>query len=185
MTMYPKKKSVRVGPVVRTVALLTIVLAQARCFGQTALMPITAGKTLAGNLIQLPQDTHGKPLVLVFGFDEAAKHQGAAWGKQLTQWRNEEDGFAFYQVAMLSDAPRIVRGLIVHAIRDAVPQNYRDHMLLLSSNEQLWQKVLEPKDRDLVSVVYCDSSGHILWQGAGASADQFEELHALLLQGAR
>jgi hypothetical protein len=183
--MFTKNKSVRLGPVLSTVALLTIVLPQARCFAQTALMPVTAGKTLAGNLIQLPEDTHGKPLVLIFGFHESAKEQGAEWGKQLMQWRNEESGFAFYQVAMLSDAPRIVRGLIVHAIRDAVPQRYRDHMLLLSSNEQLWQNVLEPKNRDLVSVVYCDSSGHILWQGVGASADQFDELHALLLPGAK
>ncbi len=142
----------------------------------TQRIPETAGTTLSGGSVRLPEDARGRDLVLVFGFGRGAKEQSTLWGKKLVAWQQQGLSFSFYQVAMLAGAPRFTRPFIVHAMRSSVPDNFKPHMLILSSNEDSWRALIHPKGQADVYVVFCDGGGHVKWETEGAGADQFEQL---------
>jgi hypothetical protein len=147
---------------------------------QVTQMPESQGKTLSGDTLRLPADANGKPVVLVFGFARSSKDQGVAWGRQLVALARQKDDFDFYQVAMLSRAPKFTRGMIALAIRAEVPPAYYSHTLLLTSGEREWRKLLGVKEEDAAYVAICSPSGEIQWQTKGVGEAQFAALRAHL-----
>jgi hypothetical protein len=176
--MLSFSKSTRTHWLLRRVAVALAMMACCVCHGQS--MPSLEGKTLAGQTIKLPRDTEGKPLVLVFGFERSAKDQALVWGKKLAEWQKQKDDFAFYNVAMLSGAPRFTHGLITRAIRASVPAAGHAHMLLSSTKDDAWRSALNVRNDNIAYVVLCDGDGRINWQTKGAGKEQFDSLLAHL-----
>jgi hypothetical protein len=164
----------------KTAFILALLLFPLLCHAQVMQMPESQGKTLSGETLSLPADASGRPVVLVFGFAKSSKEQGVAWGQQLAALARQNNDFDFYQVAMLSRAPRFTRGLITLAIRADVPPAFYSHTLLLTSGEKQWRKLLNVKQESAAYVAICSPSGAIQWQTKGVGEEQFAVMRAHL-----
>lgn len=151
----------------------TFCLSFACCCAQLQKMPAVHGKTLNGDHLSLPLKAGGRPTVLVFGFARSAKEQGKAWGMELLAWQEKDNGFDFYQVAVLDGAPRFTHGLITRAIRAEVPRAYHSHTLLLTGGDKRWKQVLDVTDESKAYIVLCSPSGTIQWKSRGSGKEQF------------
>lgn len=149
-------------------------------FAETQRLPAMDAKTLSGEKITLPGGYDGKPVVLVFGFARAARTESETWGKELINLEQKHANFRFFQVAMLSGAPRFTHGLITKALRASVPSTYYDHMLLVTDNANKWRDVLDVTDDGSAYVVLCSPRGEIQWQAKGAGPAQMDALRARL-----
>lgn len=150
------------------------------CSAGTRPMPVINAKTLSGETVRLPGSATEKPVVLVFGFARSAKDQGEVWGKGLLEMQRERNNFNFFQVAVLSGAPRLTRGLIRGAIRASVPSSYHPHMLLVTENGKEWRDLLDVTDDGSAYVVLCSPAGEIQWKAKGAGQAQLDALRAQL-----
>ena len=174
-TSTPRAKSVRI--IFFNCALFLLPLL---CSAEARLMPSIDAKALSGKTVRLPSNTGGRPVVLIFGFARSAKSESETWGKSLLEMQRERNNFDFYQVAMLSGAPRFTHGLIESAIRASVPEAYHPHMLLLTENGKAWRDLLDVTGEASAYVVLCNPAGEIQWQTRGAGPAQLDAMRAQL-----
>ncbi len=172
--------AVRAKPVGAALFILLLFMLPILCFAGAKPMPAIDARTLSGETVKLPGTTAGKPVVLVFGFARSAKNEGEIWGKSLLEMQRERNNFNFFQVAMLSGAPRITHSFIRSAIRASVPPAYRPHMLLITENGKAWRDLLEVTDDGSAYVVLCNPAGEIQWQTKGAGQAQLDALRGQL-----
>lgn len=167
----------------RTTAMLALrALSLTACLCRPAraeAIPVTRAKTLQNAPVVLPARS-GKPLVLVVGFAKAARGEGVAWMKQLVAMERGGARFDFYQVAMLSGAPRFTHGLIARAIRASVPREYQSRVLLVADHEDDWRRTLHVTDDAQAYVLLCSADGEIVWRTRGLSPADMQSLQSEL-----
>jgi hypothetical protein len=88
------------------------------------------GENLLGQKTALPDAAAGHPAVIVIGFTHASQNQTKAWAARL------QHEFAVYTIAVLEDAPRLVRGMAVHGMKGGVPEDQRGHFVVIYHNEK-------------------------------------------------
>lgn len=89
--------------------------------------PVLEGENLLGQKVALPEAVKGRPTVVVTGFAHAANGQMNAWGKRL------EAEYQPWSIAVLEDAPRLVRGMARHGTRTPNPAAVLDAQALIPS----------------------------------------------------
>jgi hypothetical protein len=141
--------------------------------------PRIRGETLNGKPINLPEATAGKLTVLVLGFNKQGGQQTGVWAKHLSQDFGTDPSFTSYTVAVLEDAPALLRGMIKSGIRSGTPGSERDHVVTTVSGEAAWKKFLRVKQKDVPYLVLLDSDGKVRWTGHGPfEQGQYETLKA-------
>jgi len=75
-------------------------------------------------------------------------------------------------VAVLQDAPKLVRGMIKHGMRSGIPQNEQDSFALLYKDEDVWKKLVDFTDVNDAYILLTDSTGKIRWHAHGKTPDQ-------------
>jgi hypothetical protein len=134
-------------------------------------MPKIEGESLAGHQVVLPEAAAGKVAVLVFGFSKASKGPTSAWGKKISADFGSQAGFALYQVPVLEDVPRFIRGVVISGIKKGVPEGMRDHFVPVVQREAELQKLVSYKEPDDAYLVVLDRDGKIAGQLHGALND--------------
>src|SRR5664279_2306567 len=105
-------------------------------------------ENLAGKQVVLPDAASGKIAVLVFGFTHTSQTTTGAWAKQIRADFGKSAGFELYQLAVLEEAPRLVRGMIVSGIKKGVPENQRANFVSVMHNEAELKKLVAYKEPD-------------------------------------
>jgi ATP10 protein len=132
-------------------------------------MPQTASESLAGRQVTLPNSFKGHSSVVIVGFSKSSQTRVKDWD---TRARKElGDSFNVYQVAVLEDAPRFVRGMITHAMKGSTPAARQDHFLVVVKGEADLKKAAEFSEADDAYVLLLDSAGEIRWRTHGAVTD--------------
>ena len=134
-------------------------------------MPTIEGETLAGHAIKLPEAASGKVGALVFGFSKASKAPTSAWGKKISEDFSSQPAFVLYQLPVLEDVPRIIRGMVISGIRKDVPENRRDHFIPVLHNEAQLKTLVGYKEPDDAYIVILDREGKIVAQTHGLVND--------------
>jgi hypothetical protein len=134
-------------------------------------MPKTEGESLAGRKVVLPDAASGKIAVLVFGFTKASKTQTSAWASKLQADFGTRADFELYQLPVLEDVPRMVRGMVISGMRKGVADDKRDHFVPLLQGEAELKKVVGYKEADDAYLVVLGRAGTILEQSHGAPDD--------------
>ena len=142
----------------------------ASLFAQT--IPHMEAETLSGKKIVLPDAAAGHPAVLIVAFSRAGGDASGRWNKQLRQELASDPGLHFFTVAVLQDAPKLVRGMIRHGMRGRVPQDQQDSFALLYMDEDVWKKLVDFSEADDAYVLLADSTGKIHWRIHGKAPDQ-------------
>lgn len=127
--------------------------------------PKIEGENLLGRKIALPDAAAGQPAVVVIGFTHGSNNQVKAWTASL------KGDLPVYSIAVLEDAPRLVRGMAVHGIKGSVPEDERDRFLIVVHDEKELKQAAEFDHPDDAYVLLLDKAGAIRWRFHGAVTD--------------
>ena len=150
--------------------LLVVVVAAASLSAlaqNTSNLPHTEGETLAGTKLTLPDAVSGKYAVLIFGFTRGSKKPTSEWANKV----RTDFGTApleLYQIPVLEDVPHLIRGMVVSGIRKGVPENQRDHFLIVVKSERELKQFVDYKEPDDAYLVSLDPTGKVIQQLHGS-----------------
>lgn len=140
-------------------------------------MPRVEGESFAGRKVVLPDDAKGKVAILVFGFTKASKGPTGAWADKIFSEFGMEQGFELYQLPVLEDVPRFIRGMVISSIKKGVKENMRDHFVPILQHEAEFKKLVSYKEPDDAYLVILDPGGQIVQQMHGPFSDTaYEQL---------
>jgi hypothetical protein len=140
-------------------------------------MPRVEGESFAEHKVMLPDDAKGKVAVLVFGFTKASKGPTSAWGERIFSEFGHQAGFELYQLPVLEEVPRFVRGMVISGMKKGVKENMRDHFVPILQGESELKKLVSYKEPDDAYLVVLDPSGKIVQQIHGPFSDAaYEQL---------
>ncbi len=125
-------------------------------------MPAIEGESFAGQHIVLPDAAAGKVAVLVFGFTKASKGPTSAWANKLLAEFGTRPEFVLYQLPVLEDVPRFVRGIVISGIKKGVPEDKRDHFVPILQKEAELKRFVRYNAADDAYVVVLSRSGETL-----------------------
>jgi len=134
-------------------------------------MPRVEGESFAGRKVVLPDDAKGKVAVLVFGFTRASKGPTSAWSDKIFSEFGTQTGFELYQLPVLEDVPRLIRGMVISGIKKGVQGNMRDHFVPVLQGESELKKLVSYKESDDAYLAILDPSGQIAQQMHGPFRD--------------
>ena len=134
---------------------------------EIARMPTIEGESFAGQRVVLPDAATGKVAVLVLGFTKASKGPTTAWANKLLADFGARPAFALYQLPVLEDVPRFVRGMVISGIKKGVPEDKRDHFVPILEKEAELKKFAHYNEADDAYVVVLGRSGESLAMGHG------------------
>ena len=138
-------------------------------------------ENLAGQQVVLPAAAAGKVAVLVFGFSRASQNSTGAWMKRLRNGFGTNPGVSLYQLPVLEDAPRLLRGMIVSGMKRGVPENERGNFVPVLHNEAELKKLVNYEEADDAYLVVLDRGGKVVYQvHGGPDAAGYAELHTEL-----
>lgn len=154
-------------------------------YAQSQPMPRVEGESFAGRKVVLPDATKGHVAVLVFGFTKASKEPTRAWAEKILAEFGNQSGFELYQLPVLEDVPRLIRGMVISGIKKGVPERLRDHFVPIVEGESELKKLAGYKEPDDAYLVILDASGQIVHQTHGPYSDAAyaqlrAELHKIL-----
>ena len=142
----------------------SLLLFAAQCFGADSL-PTLETESLAGRKVVLPDAAKGHPAVLVIGFTHASQNQMKPWSTSL------EPDFPTYSIAVLEDAPRLVRPMAVAGMKSGVAQDQRPRYLVLTHREKELKAAAAFTTADDAYLLLLDRDGAIRWRFHGSFTD--------------
>jgi len=151
----------------RSASLALLLLTSISAFAQSSAnipMPRLEGESLAGHHIVLPDVASGKVAVLIFGFTKASKVPTAAWAKKISADFATQPSFTLYQLPVLEDVPRLIRGMVISGIRKGVPDETRDHSVPILNGEAELKKLVTYKEQDDAYLVVLNREGKVVAQ---------------------
>lgn len=139
-------------------------------------IPHTEAEVLSGKKIVLPDAFSGHPALIIIGFSRAGGDSAGRWGKELRKDFGEK--IQVYSIAVLEDAPRLMRGMIKRGMRSGVPKTEQDRFAVLEHDEDAWKKLADFSDPDAAYLLLTDSQSMVRWRGH-AKAPEPETLNLI------
>jgi ATP10 protein len=127
--------------------------------------PPIEGKNLLDQKTALPDAAAGRTAVIVIGFTHASQKQVKPWTTRL------QHEFPTYSVAVLEDAPRLVRGMAVHGMKGGTPEDQRSQFIVIYHNEKELKQAAGFEVPDDAYVLLLDKDGAIRWRFHGPVTD--------------
>ena len=127
--------------------------------------PSVTGETLAGQSITLPAASSGNLALLCIGFSHASQRSVTQWADTARQIPGITD--SVYTIAVLQDAPRLVRGMIVRGMKTDTPPQKRNPFVVVYAGEASLKQAVHCADASTAYVALVDRSGRIRWIHSG------------------
>ena len=86
--------------------------------------------------------------------------------------RDDPNGEPPYQVAILDDVPRFLRGLVLRAIRNGVPERLHKRFLIVFENGDVWKRLARFLEPDDAYVLVIGAGGKLLWRIQGRLTEE-------------
>ena len=128
-------------------------------------------ESLAGQKVILPESVSGKVAVLVLGFSKASSTPTGAWAKRAQEEFGKNPGFAMYQLAVIEEAPSLIRGMIISGMKKGMPDAQRAYVVPVVHRESELKKQVNFKQPDDAYILLLDRSGTIVYEAHAASLD--------------
>lgn len=167
----------RLFPFVCCAAVLTWAVAQ-----DAGRLPTVEGESLAGQRIVLPDAAGGKISVLVFGFTKASKEPTTAWANKILKDFAARPDFVLYQLPVLEDVPRFIRGMVIGGMKKGMQEDKRAHFVPILQKESELKKFVHYNEPDDAYVVVLGRSGETLLRthGSGPGEASYERLRSTI-----
>jgi len=134
-------------------------------------MPKVEGDSFSGRHVVLPDDSKGKVAVLVFGFTKASKTPTSLWAQKTLGEFGSNAGFELYQLPVLEDVPRLIRGMVISGIKKGVPEKVHDHFVPIVHGEAELKKFVNYSEPDDAYLVTLNPVGNVTQQLHGPFTD--------------
>ncbi|MEP6993326.1 MAG: hypothetical protein ABI968_02305 [Acidobacteriota bacterium] len=131
-----------------------------------AVLPATPVQTLLGQKLDVSRDLAPHLAVLVVGFTKASRDQTQEWSRRVEAEVGRIPAAQLYQVAVIADVPRLLRGMVIDRIRASIPKAMHSHFLLVLDRGDAWKDIASFRDKDSAYVVVL-SRGSVAWRGQG------------------
>jgi hypothetical protein len=135
--------------------------------GEPQPMPTTLGQSLSGHDVVLPTATVGHPAVIVIGFSHGSSKAIERWDKEIGAQVTAKPGVPLYNIAVIQDAPRFVRGMIKGSMKALVPTAGQDRFLTVVQGEEELKRAVDFSSSDEAYVVVLDATGKIVFHTHG------------------
>ncbi len=138
-------------------------------------------ENLAGQQVVLPDAASGKVAVLVFGFSRSSQNSTGPWMKHLRDDFGKNASVMLYQLPVLEEAPRMIRGMITSSMKKGLPEAERATFVPVMHNEAELKKLVNYKEADDAYLIVLDRTGKIVYQThGGPDASSYAELRSKL-----
>ena len=165
------------------VGCLTLALASQATAQGIADLPKIEGESFAGHHVVLPDSASGNIAILIFGFSKASKIPTGDWARRISKDFNSQPALELYQLPVLEDVPRFIRGMVISGIRKGVPEAERDRFVPIINGEAELKKLVSYKEPDDAYLVVLNRSGKIVEQMHGPFTEgAYSRLRAQLQQ---
>ena len=134
-------------------------------------LPVFRLNSLSGHAVTLPSAARGHAAILIIGFTSGSAKASSAWRQRIDKELGSSTGLIVYDIAILEDVPRLVRGFVVGSIRKGTPAPRQDTFLTTFQDEKAWKQVVGYSEKDDSYLVILNSDGAILWQMHGICTD--------------
>ena len=141
-------------------------------------IPATQAAALDDHTVTLPHDL-SPTTVFIVGFSKKSSDNTTPWEKAVRTQLSTRPGIGFYEIAMLAEVPRFIRGLVVRSLRKEVPDVLKPRFLPLFTDEDAWKRAaaFDPAAPDAPYIVVVDAQGNVKWRThASFSAKEFGAL---------
>lgn len=132
------------------------------CLADPPAMPVTHAQTLSGHDLTIPDALAGHPAVIVIGFSHGSQKAMERWDKEIGAQVTAKPGVPLYNIAVIQDAPKFVRGMIKGGMRSAVPAAGQDRFLTVVEGEEQLKSAVDFSSSDDAYVIVLNSSGKIV-----------------------
>jgi hypothetical protein len=133
-------------------------------------VPHARVETLSGERLELSRDVASGVAVLIVGFTKASRVQTSEWSRRLESDLPRTFAAKVYEVAVLDDVPRLVRGFVIGQIRSSVPKAIHPRFLLVLEHGDVWKRLAGAGDEDAAYLVLV-RHGEVAWRGTGKLTD--------------
>jgi len=130
-------------------------------------MPMTQAQSLSGHTLTLPEAVAGHPAVIVIGFTQSSQRAMERWDKEIGAQVTAKPGVPLYNIAVIQDAPRFVRGMIKGSMKALVPAAGQDRFLTVVQGQDELKKAVDFSVGGDAYVVVLDASGKIVFHTHG------------------
>ena len=134
-------------------------------------IPPVHSTTFAGQKVSLPDDLKGHAAILILGFTEGSRDQTTAWGKRLAADPARPAALLYFEMPMVEGVPRLLRGLVLHKIKETVSDNGQKHFLPVEEHEPDWKRIVAYGKPDDAYVLVIDENGVVRERLEGAADD--------------
>lgn len=135
--------------------------------------PRIEGDNLLNQKTALPDAAAGHVSLVVIGFSHASQNETKAWAVRV------QHDLPTYSIAVLEDAPRLVRGMAIHGMKGSVPEDQRGNFVVVVRNEKELKQAAGFDQPNDAYVLLLDKDGAIQWKFHGQVTDAaVEELKA-------
>ena len=134
-------------------------------------IPAVHGMSLTGDRVELPGMLTGKVGVLVVGFSKDSREPVAAWGRRLAGAYKGSPSVLYYEMPMLAEVPRLLRGVVVRSMKKEVPERAQPRFVPITDDEAQWKSLTGYDKGDEAYILVVDGSGAVRWRGHGAADD--------------
>jgi len=146
----------RISPRLGLLLALTFALGAAQ-------FPAFEGETLSGQKITVPTSGSGGPVLLILGFTHGANEQTSYWAKKIPK-----DLVPTYSVATLGGAPKLMRRMILHAMKSNVPKDQQERFLVTYANDEKMKEAVGFKEPNEAYLALIAPDGSLKWTAHGA-----------------
>jgi hypothetical protein len=130
-------------------------------------MPMTQAQSLSGHTLTLPDAIAGHPAVIVIGFTQGSQRAMERWDKEIGAQVTARPGVPLYNIAVIQDAPKFVRGMIKGSMKVLVPAAGQDNFLTVVQGQEELKKAVDFAAGGEAYVVVLDASGKIVFHTHG------------------
>jgi hypothetical protein len=109
----------------------------------------------------------GHPAVIVIGFSRGSQKAMERWDKEIGAQVTARPGVPLYNIAVIQDAPKFIRGIITRSMKVLVPSAGQDRFLTVVQGQDELKKVVEFSASEEAYVVVLDASGRIVFRTHG------------------
>lgn len=127
--------------------------------------PVIEADSLAGAKVTLPAAAKGHPTVVIIGFTHESQNQTDAWARKVA------GQYDYYSMAVIEDAPRLVRGMITSGMKKGVPKDQLGRVMTVTHGQKELKAAVGFDRGADAYVLLLDGEGAIRWRSHGAPAD--------------
>ncbi len=141
------------------------------------LFPSLEAESLSGQKVTLPGAAGRRPALLVIGFTRESRAAARSWAQRIAADFGADGRVALFQLALLEDVPRLLRGVVSSGIRRGVPAAEHGRFLLVFDRGRELRRAADfavppatGADSDAYLVLF-DGSGAIRWRHHAPAPD--------------